>query len=35
MGDPVGAAQHAKRALAEDGTVIWSRPSPTLGWKKT
>jgi SAM-dependent methyltransferase len=26
MGDPVGAARHAKRALAEDGTVMLVEP---------
>jgi len=26
MGDPVGAAQHAKRALADDGTVMLVEP---------
>ncbi len=26
MGDPVGAARHAKKALAEDGTVMLVEP---------
>jgi len=35
MGDPVGAARHAYRALKADGTVCWWNRTPKTRWRAT